>query len=120
MSVAKQYEKSNIWDDFKSVTHDVELSLDQLDFPAFKAHIKRNHALLDHIGVVPTSISTLISELEAVGAAAKICGAGSISGEAAGMVLIATEDNESIIPICENYGFTCVPVEMNTTGAHVL
>jgi len=50
--------------------------------------IRENHRLLSDIGVVPHRVQHLIAEIENVGGAAKICGAGSVSGDHAGVVWV--------------------------------
>jgi mevalonate kinase len=54
----------------------------------FLSLIRENHALLKEIGVVPKRVSQLIEEIEHLGGAAKITGAGSVKGECAGAILV--------------------------------
>jgi hypothetical protein len=50
--------------------------------------VRENHRLLCEIGVVPTRVKKMIEAIEALGGAAKICGAGSVTGENAGVVWV--------------------------------
>ena len=59
-------------------------------------HIQKNHALLCHIGVVPDAIQEMIDAIEKLGAAAKICGAGALSGNAAGLLWIVGIEKQDL------------------------
>ena len=54
--------------------------------------IRENHALLQRIGVVPEATADLITSVEELGGAAKICGAGSVRGDNGGAVLVHCRD----------------------------
>jgi hypothetical protein len=56
--------------------------------------------------VVPAKVQQFIGEMEAQGGAAKICGAGSVLGEAAGMVLVLAERNPA--ELCQRYGYELI------------
>ena len=57
------------------------------------ASIREYEACLEAIGVVPTSVQEAIREVEALGGAAKISGAGALAGEAAGCLLVCWPDS---------------------------
>lgn len=57
--------------------------------------IQKNHRLLVKIGIVPKTIQKWIHQLEQTGASAKICGAGSITGDKAGYCLIYGGSNNT-------------------------
>ena len=59
-------------------------------------HIQKNHALLCQIGVVPDAIQEMIDAIEKLGAAAKICGAGALSGNAAGLLWIVGIEKQDL------------------------
>lgn len=103
--VRKYYGKDQArWDAFNSVTHNIEHILAQADITASAQNalldaIKANHALLKDIDIVPNSVSKLIEDIEHLGGAGKISGAGSISGSCSGLVLmyLPADDVPSII-----------------------
>ena len=73
---------------FGDVSEAVYAAFQSKDFEAFKVAITQNERLLEQIGVVPQRVQTLIHTLEAQGLAAKVCGAGAISGDNAGVVAV--------------------------------
>lgn len=83
--VRSQFEHSSIWSDFSEIT--VQIQQAGIDPQALGKAIQANHRLLNRIGVVPGRVSALIETIEARGGAAKISGAGAVSGDAGGLVL---------------------------------
>ena len=66
------------------MTEEVRTYLENNEQSKLYESIRANHRLLDQIGVVPERVGQFIREIESHGGAAKICGAGSVDGEAAG------------------------------------
>jgi len=88
-----------IWDEFARVCDATETALRGHDpAPAWRDALRENHRLLQRIGVVPDPVSREIQAIEAQGGAAKICGAGSIRGGRAGMVLVLPGDRPPVLP----------------------
>ena len=86
-AVAEHFPSSHpIWEEFETVTR---LFRDGQD-PRPAVH--QNHQLLCKIGVVPPAIQQVIGHIEKAGGAAKICGAGSIRGDHAGVILTMGAD----------------------------
>ena len=83
--VHEQFAASRIWDDFEAVTNSMEKALSKNDIEEIQNCIRENHRLLQAIGVVPSKVQGFISEVEQWGAAAKVCGAGSIGGDNGGV-----------------------------------
>lgn len=111
MSTAKAKE-------FGITTQAVDLALQDQDFAALQEAVYRNHRLLDSIEVVPAQVGSFISELEKQGVAAKICGAGAIYGDNAGVVLVIGRQN--IKPIVQRYGYDMQMVEVDSNGIQIL
>lgn len=86
--VKQQNFPQTLWQEFENTTRHFILALQNQDNVELVKAIKKNHRLLCEIGVVPQHIQTMIAEIENKGGAAKICGAGSIRGDSAGMVLV--------------------------------
>jgi mevalonate kinase len=95
VSHAAKFFKSNkkLVDDFTSVTEQLDNALQNHDLKAAQIAIKKNHLLLCGLEVVPPKIQQFIAELEELGFAGKICGAGAVSGDNAGVVLVVGDDN---------------------------
>lgn len=100
---------------FSEVTEAVKANLLKHDDKGLIKAIKRNHQLLCQLGVVPTHVQTLIREIEQAGGAAKICGAGSISGDAAGIIW-AVGDYKALKAIAKQQGYVLEKVQIESKG----
>ena len=94
-----------IWHEFLQCTALFKANLEKKNELNLVSSIKTNHKLLVQIGVVPEHIQQFISDIEDKNGAAKICGAGSISGHTAGIV-VATGNFNEIKNICDHYHFS--------------
>lgn len=94
-----------IWNEFLQCTELFKTNLEKQSEENIIHSIKTNHRLLSQLGVVPEKINQFILEIESQHGAAKICGAGSITGESAGMVL-AIGNYSNLKTICDKYGFS--------------
>jgi hydroxymethylglutaryl-CoA synthase len=96
-AVSKRFPSSDpVWSEFRDVTQTLLACLQAADTDGFHNCIRQNHQLLCRIGVVPPAVEDHISTLEQSGYAAKICGAGSLRGEAAGMVLVFGDSSPAV------------------------
>ncbi|WP_423204233.1 hypothetical protein PGC34_23110 [Pseudomonas kribbensis] len=59
----------------------------------FRAAIRAYQANLESLGVVPATVAQVIRAVEKAGGAAKICGAGALSGDQAGALLVLGATN---------------------------
>ena len=96
-----------IWNEFSQCTELLKTNLEKESKFNIIHYIKTNHRLLNQLGIVPEHVNNFIRKIEngAISGAAKICGAGSISGDSAGMV-IAIGEFSSIKKLCEQYNFS--------------
>ncbi|MDA0991365.1 MAG: mevalonate kinase [Verrucomicrobia bacterium] len=117
-AVEDRYGASDIWGEFAACTAAFEVSLVQGDFEGIQRAIRRNHQLLVRIGVVPNRVQQFISAVEQAGAAAKICGAGAVLGENAGMVLVVSENPP--VELCRKFGYDLVAVRGEPLGSRIV
>lgn len=83
--VARNFGDSQIWSEFTAVTLAMHEKLSQRE--SIDGLVAENHRLLNRIGVVPAPVTALIERIETRGGVAKVSGAGSVQGDAAGLVL---------------------------------
>lgn len=80
--------------------------------------MRENHRLLCRIGVVPDTVATLVSDIERAGGAAKVSGAGSVTGECGGMLIAYFPKNldpETDKTFAEQ--FNAEPIKVDNDGA---
>ena len=118
MAVREQIGDSRLWQDFGAVTDEVAAVAGRRDLRAMKAAIRENHRLLCQIGVVPERVQTFIRAIEADGGAAKICGAGAVRGEHAGIVMVVAD--EPPLGLCAKYGYSISAVRGDPLGVRVV
>lgn len=104
--------------EFGAVTDSIEQAISNHNLNDFIAGIKLNHQLLQRIGVVPQKVATFIAAIEQAGGAAKVCGAGAVAGEQAGVVLLVGDN--SLTRIVHEYGYSVQTVEVDNYGTRVL
>lgn len=112
------FKQSHIGDDFAAITNTLDHALQNKEINQVKACIRENQKLLHHLGVVPNKVNDFIIHAEKLGAAAKICGAGSIRGDHGGVILALTDTD--LTPLATDYGYTAAPIQIDTRGTHVI
>ena len=108
--VKEHFTDSTLRPDFERVAQSMTAALRYGDSAALIPPVRENHRLLTQIGVVPERVQRLVAAVEARGGAAKICGAGSIRGEAAGMVWLIS--GEPAATWCAQFGCSSLTVRM--------
>ena len=116
--VRNDFADSSIWTEFESITENIKVSLHNNDQDQLRENIRANHQLLKRIGVVPDQVSQFISEIESLGGAAKICGSGSVEGDAGGVVLVLADEMPS--EICDKFGFKVSPLRGDPLGTRLV
>lgn len=104
--------------EFGVVTDKIDQALIKNDEIALREGIKQNHRLLQRIGVVPQKVTNLITAIEQNGGAAKICGAGAIKGDNAGIVLLFADKDMSAL--VRQHGYNLQTVEVDTSGTRII
>ena len=116
--VRKNFSKSSIWSEFEDITENLTDDLKYNNYFQIIKGIRDNHQLLKKIGVVPEKVEKFIDEIEQLGGAAKISGAGSIKGNNAGAVLVFSE--KPPVDLCKKYGYTISPVRGDPLGTRII
>lgn len=98
--------------EFTRVTRQCLHAIEKQDVPYWEKSIRENHQLLCRLGVVPDSIQKAVSELEKKGFSAKVCGAGSVEGDAAGMVMVS---GNNLPPVPQHWKALHLELSMNGT-----
>jgi len=117
-AVRKHWQHESIWSDFEAVTRGMTDAVRRNDKGALAATIKENHRLLTRIGVVPEKVQKFIADVESAGCAAKICGAGASSGDAAGIVYVTSD--APVDELVKTYGYKGLTVRGEPLGVRVV
>jgi len=83
--VRRHFGQSDIWSEFIDLTEAMGEALLAGITPL--ELIRANHRLLSRIGVVPAPLQRFAEQVEQRGGAAKVCGAGAVSGDQGGLML---------------------------------
>lgn len=118
--VAPHFQSAALCEQFAGVTNTMDAALQQQSWQGMRDAVRENHRLLTSIGVVPLRIQEFISKIEACDGAAKICGAGSVAGDNAGIVMVMTEDEAHLSALCREYHYETFAVKGEARGVHVL
>lgn len=116
--VRERHGNSTIWDEFEKTTARMEKALTTGDTRAVQQCVRENHRLLEQIGVVPARVSEFVSEVESRGGAAKVCGAGAVAGDAAGIVMVCSPEPPR--DLCKKYGYELISVRGEPLGARIV
>lgn len=116
--VAPLFKSNALQNDFAAVTHAMDKALSEQSWQNMQSAIRENHRLLVEINVVPEKIRQFVRQIESQGGAAKICGAGAISGDQAGALLVATEDKRAVQALCNQFAYNLIPISGETRGVH--
>ncbi|HSX20529.1 MAG TPA: mevalonate kinase [Gammaproteobacteria bacterium] len=117
-AVAPLFKDQGLANEFGNVTRNIDQAINQNDLHDFKRGIKDNHALLQRIGVVPAKVSKFIHAIEQYGGAAKVCGAGAVSGKNAGIVLIVADPE--IKDLVKMHGYSLQTIQVDPYGTRII
>lgn len=117
-AVRAAYEQSTIWSEFADITGAIPAALNRPD--RLIDLLQNNHRLLQNIGVVPEPVAGFIRQLEQLGAAAKVSGAGAHQGDQGGLVLAYLPDHCSrseVDRLCRVYDYSITSLTEDRKGA---
>lgn len=115
--VARTVGESPVWDAFEQVAADMEEALARQDARALVEHVRRNHRLLVELGVVPEKVREFVARVEKAGGAAKVCGAGTVRGDAAGLLWVVHPSPP--LEIARDFGYEWMTVLGEEGGARL-
>lgn len=118
VQVKQRFESDRIWNDFETVTCEVEKAVRENNSELMQSLIRENHRLLCRIGVVPQKVQQFVSEIEAAGGAAKICGAGSVRGNNGGAVLVLADFMPTAL--AKKYSYFVSPLRGDPLGTRIV
>ncbi len=114
MSVREKVKNQLVWDQIENITETMMTVMTENDVSGFASTIRENHRLLCDIGVVPDRVQSFIREIEHIGGAAKISGAGSVSGDSAGIVMVVGK--KDLKRLCKKYNYALLPIKGDNDG----
>ena len=117
MAVKNHFAAESLKQAFQETAQNMARALEKADFPLLQNAIQDNARLLEQIGVVPARVQAFIRDIETSGGVAKVCGAGSVLGEAAGSVLVIAENSPQ--ELCETYGYDLLSIRTCSRGLSV-
>lgn len=117
-TVKNKFGDTTSWEKFGKTTQALIKAINSQQYEIIKEAIRQNNQLLIKLGVVPWKIQQCIQEIEQDGGAAKICGAGAISGDHAGIILCY--EGEHLQAICDKYQFELLKFSGGNLGAHTV
>jgi mevalonate kinase len=118
VQVKEQFQNDMIWNDFEAVTNEVEKAVRENNAAVMRSLMRENHRLLCRIGVVPQKVQQFVTDVEAAGGAAKICGAGAIRGQNGGVVLVLADFMPTTL--ATKYGYKVSPVRGDPLGTRIV
>jgi mevalonate kinase len=119
-AVAHYFKTSQIGNDFAAVTDAMDAAFQVAHLVHAQEAVQANHDLLVRIGVVPQAVQQFVTSLHEIGGVAKICGAGAISGDNAGVALVVTQDEAALAELCARYQYSLLPIVGESRGVHVI
>jgi mevalonate kinase len=117
-TVAKYFCHSTLANDFGAITNKLDEALQSQKLVAIKECICANNRLLNYIGIVPEKVQQFISDIEDRNGVAKICGAGAIEDDAAGIIMVMVDDD--INDLLVKYGYEQLILKSNNHGVQIV
>ena len=121
-------ENTELWNKFTHCSDDILNTINKKELDALPQLINYNQSLLNQIGVVPKPITDFIMQLNnsSPALAAKVCGAGSINGKTAGVLIVIPQEHaeqnshfdveSTLTNLCNQYGYTVSTITLDNRG----
>ena len=93
--------------DFEKITSSIACDIENFNYNSLGKKISYNNQLLYRLGVVPEKVQFFIEQLNKQGIYSKICGAGSLRGDSAGLLLIESS-LEAAQPLIQKFGYDLI------------
>jgi mevalonate kinase len=113
-----------LWQAFANCTEEMQNALISDNPTTISQMINQNQRLLEQIGVVPKNITTFAKQLNEVSLATKVCGAGSVQGKRAGVMLAYSQTEldhnaqQQLNRLCQAYGYRLQQVRTANQPTH--
>ncbi len=119
--VKQHFTHSAIWSEFQAVTSALKHALGIESFQLIREALMHNQTLLNSLKIVPHKIQHFIDQLEASGnIAAKITGAGSLTGDKGGFLIAYLSPDDTCFSIfnsiCQQYHYPHYPLIIDYQG----
>jgi len=118
-AVRQQQHKPEFWQQFGDLESTVEAVLidSRVSNKASLIDLLRtNHQLLQSLQVVPAKVAAFIAEVEQMGGAGKICGAGSVTGDQGGLLFLAGITDSQVQGLCTQADYHYWPLTWHQQG----
>ncbi|KCV81751.1 mevalonate kinase [Actibacterium atlanticum] len=98
---AQHGKDTQLWHAFETCTQALQSALETGTSP--DEALRENQRLLEKIGVVPAAAQRFVQSVNDLGGAAKICGAGAVRGDHAGVVLVHLDSPDAMERLMADY-----------------
>ncbi len=115
---SKFFQSGSMLDEFAQTTIAMDKAWQKNRLDEFAQAVSKNHQLLCEIEVVPDTVKNFIGEVEKLGGAAKISGAGSVQGESGGIVLVVGDLD--LNELSTKYGYEILAVRGMNGGLEIV
>lgn len=115
---AQYFKDENLALEFGKVTRAIDAAFTNNDLSSLHSAISHNNYLLQKIGVVPNKVADFIKDIEKNGGCAKVCGAGAVFGNSAGIVLVIGDYDFS--DIANKYDYKVETLEVDVDGTRII
>ncbi len=118
--VKPHFQSGELKNEFTKVTLAMDAALRENSHANMLTAVTKNHQLLCQIGVVPEKVSQFIDKIMAAGGAAKTCGAGAVTGDNAGAVIVFLDDETVLSAICADFNYDFSSIVCETRGVYAV